>query len=393
MALPLTYHWRHMLARRTTTALTVLVVAAVVGAQAWVLGFSVAFGASVAVASDERKLIVLRRGAPAESTSALPVESFNRLTQLSALATDADGRPLLSPELMVQIALPRRRDNGRTTGNVAVRGVTEIAFRVHTDIKLQGPPFSTGAQEAIVGVKAAEQFAGVQVGDTIRLGYGNNRAYTVVGFFTAAGGPYESEIWTYLPSLMSAYNRDAYSSATLRLRDGADAQQAIAEIDGPAIGLTAQTEREYWHAQTSRIRAYRGLVSILVTVMAFAAAASIANTMFAAVAGRTREIAMLRTVGFSRLQILFGFLIEAVLLTLAGGVLGCAACGVWLELVGSTKDMYASTNFTTLAFDIRLTPEIAVCALATVATLGVAGALVPAWRAACTEMVKALREA
>jgi putative ABC transport system permease protein len=394
MALPLSYHWRHLLAHRTTTVLTVLVIAAVVGTQAWILGFSVAFNNSLAVASDERKIIVIRRGASAESSSALPVEEFNRLIQLPALAVDADTHePLVSPELMVQIALPRRRDKGQTTGNVAVRGVTAAAFRVHDTVKLQGPLFSKGAQEVVVGVKAAEQFMGLQVGDVIRLGYGNNREYQVVGFFSARGGPLESEIWTYLPSLQSAHNRDTYSSAALRVRDDVDPHKVVEEIAGPAIGLTAQTERDYWQAQTSRIRAYRALVSVLVSVMAIAAAVAVANTMFTLVAGRTREIAMLRTIGFSGRQILTGFVLEAMMLTLAGGVVGCLACQVWLDFVGHAKDMYAATNFTTLAFDIRLTPEIMVCAISTVITLGVAGALVPAWRAARVEVVRALREA
>jgi putative ABC transport system permease protein len=393
MALPLSYHWRHLLARRTTTVLTVLVIAAVVGTQAWILGFSVAFSRSLAVASDDHKIIVIRRGASAETSSALPVEEFNRLIQLTSLAVDPNTHePLVSPELMVQIALPRRRDNGQTTGNVAVRGVTEAAFRVHDTVELRGPLFSKGAQEVIVGVKAAEQFMGLQVGDAIRLGYGNNREYKVVGFFAARGGPLESEIWTYLPSLQSAHNRDTYSSAALRVRDDVDPHKVVEEIAGPAIGLTAQTERDYWNAQTSRIRDYRFLVTVLVSVMAMAAAMSVANTMFTLVAGRTREIAMLRTIGFSGRQIMTGFVLEAMMLTLAGGVVGCLACQVWLDIVGHAKDMYAATNFTTLAFDIRLTPQIMVCAISTVITLGIAGALWPAWRAARVEVVRALRE-
>ena len=216
----------------------------------------------------------------------------------------------------------------------------------------------------------------------MNLGYGSDRGYKVVGYFTAGDGPFESEIWGYLPSLMNAYNRTGYSSAALRLNDGADAAAVVREIDGPAIAMTAQTERDYWNKQSALIRVYMTIVGALVVIMAVAARFAIANTMFAAVAGRMREIAMLRTIGFRRGQILAGFVLEAVLLALLGGSVGCLACGLWLEFVGRTKDMFGATTFTTLAFEIRLTPTIVGLALGIAAVVGALGALVPAWRSA-----------
>jgi putative ABC transport system permease protein len=394
MGLPLRYHWHNLFVRRTTTVLTILVVGAVVATLAWLLGFGDALRGALAVARDERKLIVLKRGATAESTSAIPIEEYNRLNQLTTLAREPQtGAALLSPEAVVQVALPRLRDGGRTMANVAVRGVTPIALEVHTSVHLEGPLFSTGGQEVIVGRKAAAQFQGLQIGDVVNLGYGNDRGYRVVGTFTAGGGPLESEIWAYLPSLMNAYNRNMYSSASLRLRPDADADRVVEEIAGPAIELQAQTEAAYWSAQALSIQIYMGIVGGLVAIMAGAAVLSVANTMFAAVAGRTREIAMLRTIGYSRAAILTGFVLEAVLLALLGGGLGCAACAAWLALAGRTKDMYGATSFSTLAFEIRLSPLIVAVALTAVALVGALGALVPAWRAARVQVVAALREA
>jgi ABC-type lipoprotein release transport system permease subunit len=394
VAISLTYHWRSLFARRTTTTLTVLVVAAVVSTLGWILGFAAALRSSLSVASDDRKLIVISRGATSETTSALPIADFNKLSQLADLARAAQsGEALLSPEMIVQVSLPRLRDGGRTQANVAVRGVTARAFDVHRTVRPLGPVFSTGAQEVIVGQRTAQQFGGLRIGDTIDLGYGNNRGYKVVGYFTAEDGPLESEIWGYLPSLMNAYNRTMYSSAGLRLRDGADAAAVVTKIAGPAFALTAQTERDYWNKQSALIDVYMGIVAALVAVMALAAVFAIANTMFAAVAGRTREIAMLRTIGFARRRILAGFVLEAVLLALLGGLLGCLVCTVWLKLVGQTKDMYGATSFTTLAFDIRLTPAIAAVALTVAAVVGACGAIIPAWRAARLQVISALREA
>ena len=391
MGLPISYHWRNLLVRKTTTLLTLLVVAVVVGVFTWMMGFASSLTRSLAVASDETKLLILKRGATAESNSAIPIEDFNRLNQLSAIVRDEDNNPLLSPEMMAQVSLPRERDGGATFANVAVRGVTAAAFKVHRNVKLLGKGFTTGRREVIVGQAAAKQFAGLNVGDTIGLGYGSDRGYKVVGHFSAGGGPMESEIWGYLPSLMNAYNRKTYSCASLRLSDDADSAAAIERIRGPAIQLEAKTERQYWQAQSAGIRRYLTVAYALVAIMSVAAIFSIANTMFSTVAGRTREVAMLRTIGYSQWRILTGFVFESILLTTVGGIVGCLACVAWLSLVGNTKDMFGATNFTTLAFEIRVTPAIVLWSLLSVVAVGVIGSLIPALRAARVPVVSALR--
>lgn len=393
MALPISYHWRNLFVRKTTTLLTILVIGTVVGVFSWMIGFASALDRSLSVASERQKLIVLKRGATSESNSAIPVEDYNRLNQLTQIAHDpTTNEPLLSPEMMVQVSLPRIRDGGRTSGNVAVRGVTQTAFAVHLNVRLEGRRFSEAEPQVIVGRAAAKQFAGLQLGESISLGFGADRPFRIVGHFSANGAPIESEIWGYLPALMNAYNRSMYSSAWLRLSDGANPDEAIERIKGPAIQLEAQTEADYWDAQSAAIRRYLLVAYILVTVMALAAVFSIANTMFAMVAGRTREIAMLRTIGYSGRQILAGFVIESVFLSMLGGIAGCLACAAWLELVGSTKDMFGATTFTTMAFDIRLTPGTAAAALLLVIAVGAMGAFVPAWRASRLGVVSALRE-
>jgi putative ABC transport system permease protein len=393
MALPFSYHWRNLFVRKSTTLLTILVVTAVVGVFTWMLSFSRALSGSLAVASDPDKIIVIKPGATSEGSSAIAVDDFNKLNQVSQVARDEAGEALISPEALVQVQLPRLRDHGKTAANVAVRGVTDKAFLVHRNVKLLGPVFSTGGLEVVVGLSAARQFGGLGIGQTIDLGYGGNRGFKVVGYFSAEGGPLESEIWGYLPTLLNAYNRTMYSSASMRLRAGADAKAAIAQIKGPSIQLAAQTEADYWQNQSRLIRVYLMIARVLIAIMCVAAVLSIANTMFSAVAGRTREIAMLRTIGFSRRQILTGFLLEAVLLSLLGGALGCIACAAWLSLVGNTKDMFGASTFTTLAFEIHLVPWVMGMALSAVALVGVVGAFVPALRASRIGVVQALREA
>lgn len=394
MALPLSYHWRNLFVRKSTTLLTVLVISAVVAVFAWMLSFATAMTRSLAMASDAQKVIVLKRGATSESNSAIPMDEYNKLAQLTDLARDDRDEPLMSPEMLVQVQLPRVRDGGKTLANVAVRGVTEKAFAVHRNVKLsRGAMFSTGSPEVIVGENTAKQFGGLAIGDTLSMGYGGNREFRIVGHFSADGGPMESEIWGYLPLLLNSYNRTMYSSVNLRLREGADAKATIDQIAGPAIQLTALTEPQYWREQSKLIRIYLGIAYVLVAIMCVAAVFSIANTMFSQVAGRTREIAMLRTIGFAGRHVLGGFLLEAVMLSLIGGVIGCLGCAAWLQFVGRTKDMFGANTFTTLAFEIHMVPMTVVVSLAAVAVVGVVGAYVPARRAARIGVVSALREA
>lgn len=394
MALPLKYHWRNLFVRRTTTLLTVLVVASVVGTLTWILCFSESLTASLSMAQDRSKLIVIRRGSESETNSAITATEFNQLSQVNGISKDSAGGALASPELMVQVAVGRKRDVGKTKANVAVRGVTETALAIHRNVKLvEGRIFEKGEPEIIVGKRCAEQFTGLEIGRSVRLGSGARRDFRIVGYFTADGGPLESEIWGYLPALSNAYSREGYySSAAMRLADGASPEAVVGQIAAPPIQLEAYTEADYWKKQSTNFDLYRLIASSLVAVIGIAAAFAVANTLFAMVAGRSREIAMLRTIGFSRGSILLGFVIEAVLLALIGGVLGCLGCGAWLALVGNTKDMFGGQTFTTLAFKMQLTPAIVATALGLVAVIGVLGALLPAVRASRLEVVSALRE-
>ncbi len=393
MALPLRYHWLNLLTRRLTTLLTVLVIAAVTGLFCWMMGFLGALRTSLSVAGNDRTLIVLNTGATAEGNSSIRPEQFNKLTQLSAVAVDPKtGEPWISPEMVAQVSLPRVRDHGATFANVAVRGLTDRGFQVHQNVRVLGQTFSSGSREVIVGEAAARQFGGLNIGDTVSLGHGGDRGYEIVGYFSAGGGPAESEIWGSLSSLMNSYHRETYSSASLRLNDRSQPEEVVEEIAGPTIQLTARTEPDYWRGQSTLIGAYLVLAGGLVAIMSLAAVFAIANTMYSSVAGRTREIAMLRTIGFSGRQILRGFLIESVMFSLIGGVVGMLGCLAWLTLVGNTKDMFGASTFTTLAFEIHLDWRIGIGALILVTVVGAVGALLPARRAARLGVIAALRE-
>src|SRR5215470_18385095 len=107
MALPLSYNWRNLFVRKTTTVMTVLVIAAVVGVFAWLLGFRDALSRSLSFASDRHKLIVLKQASTSETNSAIPPDDYNKLSQLDReVGLDPQShQPLKSPEMTVQVSL------------------------------------------------------------------------------------------------------------------------------------------------------------------------------------------------------------------------------------------------------------------------------------------------
>jgi len=390
MSLPLYYNWRNLARRKTSSFLTFLVVMVVVLVLAILLSFGAGIQESLANSGIEGNLIVLKPGATAEGTSIISHEEASRLRQTPGLARNADGVGLLSQELCVQTSIPRRNAE-RNLANVAIRGVDDIAFDVHSKVEIvQGRRFRQGSQEIIVGKAASQRYEHLAINDEIHLGKLGNRFFRVVGIFEEDGGAMESEIWGPRTILSDVYERRFLSSVLLRLSDADKTARAKAYIDGPTVKLSAKTENEYYAELSKTTRDIVFLTIILVAIMVVGAIFAVANTMYAAVDGRKREIAMLRTIGFSRRAIIASFLIESSLIC----ALACL-CGlvVSLSIEGGKQDFMSDTTYTVLAYELRITPAILAAAFTASLTVGVAGALAPAIKASRTNIIEALRKA
>jgi len=390
MPLPLYYNYRNLLRRRLSTTLTFLVVAVVVLVLSVLLSFAAGIRASLSATGSSGNLMVLKPGATAESTSLIQPEEAGRLVQTPGIARNAAGQLLLSLELYVQTSIPRRNEGG-AVANVAVRGVEPIAFDLHTEVRiLEGRTFQPGAMEIIVGKAARDRYANLELGQEIQMGKLGNRLFRIVGVFEAGGSALESEIWAHRTMLEDAYGRRFHSSAILRLSDTGLAAEATSYINGPAVQLEAKTETEYYDDLSSKTREIVVLTTILVGIMAVGAVFAVANTMYAAVDGRRREIAMLRTIGFSKPAIIAAFVVESLLICVTACLAGLAAS---LLINGARQDFLSETTWTVLAYELRITPRILLSALAVSTVVGVAGALAPALRASRTSVIEALRKA
>ena len=387
MGLITNYNLRSMTVRKGTAAMTAGGIAMVVAVFVMTLAIAQGFRATLVASGSPDNAIVLRKSATAETVSAVLRSDVPIVESLPQVARDANGHPLSSAELVTIIALPRQTDN--QPANVPVRGVGPKAYEVRETLTLvEGRRFQPGTREVNAGKLALGRFKGLSIGSDVKFG---NTSWKVVGIFTADAAAFESEIWGDIDLMMPAFQRGGYQSMTVKLADPSmfDAFKTAVEGD-PRLYLQPQREQDYYaeqsRAMTTVIRVFGAFVTLILSIGAMFGAM---NTMYAAVAYRTREIGTLRALGFSRFRIVTAFLAESVALAIVGGVLGCLLA---LPVHGLSTGTTNFTSFTEVAFKFKITPALLAGGLIFSAVMGAVGGLLPAIRAARIPVARALRE-
>jgi putative ABC transport system permease protein len=389
MAIPLSYNLRNVRVRWQVTLLAVGGIALVVAVFAVLMSMSEGFRAALRSTGRIDNAMIVQRGSASELTSAVPLDDRNKIIVDERIARDAEGRPLASWEWVIVIGLPRLSDG--MPANVTLRAVTPRAFEVRGGIDVvEGRPFTPGLDEVIVGRKLVDRIEGMSVGGTVKY---QQKTFDIVGVFESQGGAFESEIWGDFDTFGAIFQRGAGSnSLVVRMRDPA----AIPELDRwirdqPQMQLQAVQEREYYEEQAGPLAAtLRALATFVALVMGVGAVFGAMNTMYAIVAARTREIGTLRALGFSRRSILASFLIESVILSFVGGVVGCLLA---YPMNGFSTATGQTQSFSEIAFSFRITPEIVTVGLVFAVVMGLIGGLLPALRGARLPITTALREA
>lgn len=386
MALPLKYNLRNIVVRKGSTLATAFTIGLTVAVFLMVMALARGIDMTLATSGEPLNLIVLREGSTAELNSAVTREQFNDLMYLDGVQRE-DDKPLVTGEIITLIYKARK---GMTQGaNVTVRGVGPMSFKLRSGFQtIAGRLFQPGLTEAVVSKRIAERFQGLDIGDRFRI---QTTEYTVVGLFDSAGKAFESEIWVDINSLASTTKRsDAFSSALMRVNDQA-ALSALAKriTDDPKLHLKAMAERTFYEDQQGAASgALKGLAVFISFIMAVGAGFAGMNTMYAAVARRTKEIGTLRVLGFSRGSILVAFLLESVSIALIGAGIGILLA-LPLNLVSTGTSNWVT--FSEIAFNFRVTPWLILVALIFGAIIGFVGSLLPSIRAARFRIVDALR--
>lgn len=375
--------------RRKGAAITAVCgIAGVVGVFVGVLSIAQGFRHAVTAAGREDIAIVLRDGANDEMSSGLSREDTRIVKDAPGVARE-NGNAVASAELFVIIDVPKRSSG--TDANVPFRGIEPTATAVRGNVKiLQGRMFERGRNEVIAGAAAAREFAGLDAGKTIKLG---KTEWNVVGIFSAGGGAGESELWTDTTVLQEAYGRgDSYQSVCVKLESTGKFKEFKDSLtSNPQIKVKALRQTEFYADQSTMTTTFIAVIgTIIALMMALGALLGALNTMYNAVASRSREIATLRALGFGATPVVCSVLLESLVLALAGGIIG--GLGAYLAFDGYGAATMNFQTFSQIAFAFAVTPQLLFVAIMLAALIGLVGGLLPAIRAARLPIAAALRD-
>lgn len=369
-----------------TSSVIVIGIAGVVAVLISVLAMATGFKRTILATGRDDRAIVLRGGSDSELASTLAREATLTIMDAPGIRKDAAGKPIASAEAVVVVDMPKKsNDSG---ANVTIRGVGPEGMALRPEIQLiAGRMFQRGLRELIVGSGAQAQFKGLDVGSHIAL---RGSDWTIVGAFVSNGDSHESELLADGETVLSAYRRNLYQSVVVLL----DSKDSFATFKSslttnPQLSVDAMREHDYYAQQSQRMSSVLSFIAYFVGgIMAVGALFGALNTMYSAVSVRSREIATLRAIGFGASAVVLSVLIEALLLSVIGALLGAALA--WMFFNGNVVSTLGS-NFTQVVFRLAVGPSLVVLGIVWACVIGLVGGLFPAIRAARLPVATALR--
>jgi putative ABC transport system permease protein len=386
MAIPISYNVRNLKLRKGLTIMTSLGIALTVTTAIFVMALLAGLQRAFVSSGSPLNVLVMRKGSASELTGGFDAASLPILRNLPGIAKDSHGDPMVSGEWMVVIVLPRKDGTGEV--NVAVRGMMQDGLELRNGVKLvDGRWFTPGQREVVVSQSIHKRFAHANVGDELEFGKG---LWKIVGVFDAGGSAYDSEIWGDVNQMASDFDRQgAFGSAYLRATDPVSAEALKNRVsDDQRLKLDGIIEKDYYEKQTNSGNLIKYVGWVVAIIMAIGSSFAAMNTMYAAVAYRSREIATLRIIGFSRPSILTSFVFESVLLSVIGAIAGVI---LMLPFNGMTTGTQNPATFSEAVFSLQMTPHVVIVAVIFAMTMGLLGGIAPAWHAARQNILTALR--
>lgn len=387
-SVPISYNFRSVRARWTSTVVAILGIAGTVGVFVAMLSLARGFRATLVASGSPGNALVMRAGSPSEMMGGITLDSVKVVQDAPGVARDASG-PLVTQEVVGVIPFPLISTG--TDANVQVRGVSPNVLRIRKFAKIiQGRMFEPGVAELVVGKNASRTYSGLTVGNRVNFGGGQ---WQVVGVFDAGGSSFDSEVWCDSRILNQVLKRpeNIFQSATVHLASPDSFQQfKDAVTSDPRMNVDVVREIDYYAKQsTTMTRLITVLGGLVAAIMAIGAIFGALNTMYSAVAERGREIATMRALGFSPSNVILSFLFEALLISFIAGIVGCLAV---LPLNGLTTNTMNFQTFSNVAFAFKITFDLLLMGVVFALVMGVLGGMLPAIRAALRPVAVALRE-
>ena len=387
MPIPLVYNLRSVTQRPVSTTTTAVGIGLTVAIYIGALALAAGFRASLITTGSPDNALVLRKGADSEISSGVSLDAANILKASPYVAVGPDGRPRASAEMVIVVNKERLGQTG--SSNVMLRGVDPSAAGLRGGVTMvAGRMFTPGTDEIIVARRIAGRFAHCNVGDKLRF---EQRDFTVVGQFTAAGSAFESEIWGDANVLMPALHRTGYyQTFVFRMKEQSQFEHIKQELEAdPRLQVQVLRERDFYSAQGELFtKIITGVGTFITVIMAIGAVFGAANTMYASIGARTREIATMLVLGFGPGSVMLSFVVESVIIAVIGGLVGCV---ISLPMNGITSSTTNFQSFSEMAFQFRITPQILLQAVEFAAILGLVGGFFPALKASRQSLSQSLR--
>jgi putative ABC transport system permease protein len=366
------------------TALSVALVAMIL---LLLSGFVAGAAHTMTAAANGDNWIVVEKALTNES-GGMSHEMYEVIRTLPEIQTDAVGKPLISGELVVGFD---PTPDAAVATNAILRGVTPMAFEVHRGLHfVAGQPPKRGQDEIVIGQRLAVRFPNLSLGRIFQFGHHN---WKVIGVFSDGGSARESEVWMDRDDLINDARVKAgevgYNSAHVVLKPGTSDQFERALESDTRLRVHAMSEREFYAAQANFTDQIRDLGLVIAVVLSIGAVFGGMNTMYTAVARRSREVGVLRVLGFSQATVLTSFVAESAILGFAGGVAGVVLGAL---VAGATGLNSRLMHVGTILFSFRLTPAAFGVGIGAAIVIGMIGGLMPAWRASRLDIVRALRD-
>jgi putative ABC transport system permease protein len=383
LALPLRYAWRNAWAHRGASAVTVFGVAISVMVYVVMTATASSLSGIAASTGDPANVVVLSKGASSAESSRLDAPTVTAARYAPGVSRDASGEPLASVELlgMRRIPLPGLPpDDPASQRYMTLRGVTPAALLVHPGVRVAAGRFPTAPGELLIGRLVPETLGAIRVGSELSI---EGRPHRVVGVLAAEGQVFESELWMTLEDLRGRSGDREASAVVLRTAGPRAAAQLVEQIErSRQVNASAKTETDYY-AQMQRIsQAFVYLGNLIGALLGLGAVVAGANTMYATMSRRIREMGTLRALGFGRWRVAAALLLESGLVSLLGGAIGVALAFAWNGIAFSIVN---------LSFELAIGPADAAAGMAMALVIGAAGGLLPARTASRLEIVAALR--
>ncbi len=374
--LPFRYALRNLWRRRTRTGLTLFGVALIAFLVILTTGFATGIDASVVGSARPDVTIVV--GATGETDLTRSFLSLGSARQIAAAAPgvrEIDGRRAASVEL---------HSTTRVGDRIGLlRGVEREVYLVRPAVVVVEGVEPRGPFEVMVGELAAARMGipdeELAVGKTITL---EKRPWRIVGRFAAPGTVLEAEVWGRLEDVSFATRRVDVSCVALRLTDPEQYGRVHLYVtQNVRLEATAAREAYLYGKLRKSLAPMASLAWIMAGLVLVGGVFACANTMFAAVLARTREMGALRAVGYGPLAVGVSLLEESLLLGAIGGALGV----VGASLVGEI-----ALRFPSGAFRLDLGGAVRLVGFFAALGAGLFGGLVPAVRALRLPLTDAL---